>query len=146
MRVSDLTAPNAIKTTIVITSSSEPENVVYYVSKAHEGKREQNDDGSWPDAITSDAENDPSKQQLQSGVHISKYTLKDGRHTVAEVLEQPKNRAITQDMGPNYTASEETVAERELVEDFQFWEAFKEEYGDYEIISSDKNLDFDYCS
>lgn len=144
MKVTDLETVYAIRTTIVLSHPSDPENVIYYASKSHTGRREQNEDGSYPAPITSASEEKPGEQQLKAGVNISKYTLKDGKHTIEEVLERPKRRAISEDMGPSYTAEDATIAETESITDFQYWDEFQTEYGDYESISSDKNINFDY--
>lgn len=144
MKVSDLNEPKAIQTTIVITHPSDPKNIIYYVSKSHKGTREKKEDGTWPDAITSENKEITDKQQLKSGVNISKYSLKEGNYTVDEVLEQPKHRAFTKDMDPHYTEETATVEKMENVSTFMYWDAFQKKFGDYEIISHDKNINFDH--
>lgn len=126
MHVRDLTDPKAIATTIVITHPSEPANEILYVHTHMKGKREQNDDGSWPPAATSPDDDGG----LKSGVGITRYVLQDGKYTVDEVKEWPKKRSIQRD----------TVEETQDEADFMFWDEFAEQYADYEIISHPKNL------
>lgn len=143
MKVQNLADHRALKTGIVIDNPTTPENEILFVHTHKQGKREQNEDGSWPDAITSSDQKDPEKQQLSTGVGITRYVLKDGRHTVAEVKEQPKTRCIqTDDVGVE--ESEATVERREALIDFMYWDDFKKKFYDCDIISHRKNLDSQY--
>lgn len=118
MHVNELSSPDAIRTAIVLNSSTDPHNVIYFALRS----------GGSGDA----------------GVSLSKYTLEDGRYTVDEVLAEPKRRVIRGEEDPEYTEEDVTVTTIEDITNYMEWDTFQDKFGSYEIISSDKNLDFTY--
>lgn len=142
-KVCNLQEPNAIKTAIVITHNSEPSNEILFVHKSVRGKREQNDDGTWPSPVKSSDDVETGEQQLQSGVGIKRYVLQDGEYSVEEVIESPKRRCLhAEERG----VSEPTVSETKDEQEFMFWDDFVKNYGNYDIISEPKNLDMQHLA